>query len=285
MWPSRPSKVDQPLAAVDWRHTIRRWARDALGVGAGMGAAGPCSYRPSIRLLLVAAALATCSGCALLQRSAPLPPPSPRVLVVAPVLNYSGGQDFDPLKVTDLIASEFVSFEGISVVPVNLTLAELVRQGKTLVETPEEAVELARVFGADATVVVAVTEYNPYDPPVVGLVMQWYSAHPQKPRSGFDPLTASRSVSSPQIELSAAEAELAPRWQVQRVFNAADEDLLEEIRSFAAQRGGDESPYGWRKYIRSQELYVRYATWALIRTMLMLDRNERAAVEPHGAQT
>jgi hypothetical protein len=179
----------------------------------------------------------------------------------------SGSQDFDSIKITDLVASEFVSTPGIAVVPLNLALAELERQGKYAVETAQDAVDLARAFNADATVVTAVTEYNPYSPPVIGLIMQWYAA--------AAPVTERRPV-----ELSDASA-AGPRWQVQRVFNAADEELLERIRSFARERDGDQSPYGWRKYVRSQELYVRFCTHSLILTMARLYQNDHVAAEPN----
>lgn len=211
-----------------------------------------------------------------------VPVTDPRVLVVAPVLNLSGSQDFDPLKVTDWIASECVSFPGVSVIPVNRTLAELAARGKATVETPEDAVELARTFGADATLVAAVTEYNPYDPPRVGLIVQWYAPAPPTRTGAFDPTAASRLASDPPVELSAAEPH-APRWQAQRVFDAADETLLDELKDYADDRGGHESPFGWRRYTKSQELYVRYCGWALIRTMLKLDAESRVPNEPHEA--
>ena len=53
--------------------------------------------------------------------------------------------------------------------------------GKTAVETPQDALDLAGELGADATLVAAITEYQPYDPPIVGVVMQWYA---RGPRSG-----------------------------------------------------------------------------------------------------
>ncbi len=192
-----------------------------------------------------------------------MPPRPPLVLVVAPVLNLSNSSDVDTLKITDLIASECLSFANVSVVPVNQVLAELVRQGRTSVEAPGEAVELARVFGADATVVVGITEYRPYDPPVVGLVLQYYAA--TGPRADDAP------TDSPPL------SGVRPRWQLQRVFNAADERVLKELKDFADKRDGDQSPYSWRKYVKAQELYVRYCGWALIRTMLALEADEWTA--------
>lgn len=192
--------------------------------------------------------------------------PATRTIVVAPVINLSGTSEIDALKITDILASEFASFSAIDVVPVNLALAALARRGKTLVDTPETAVDLAREFGADATVVTAITEFDPYDPPIVSLVMQWYRT--------------SREAQSPAgVRLSAAGAEEAP-IQLQRVFNAADDDVLDEIRSFADERDDGRSPYGWRRYLRSQELYVRWCSRTLIRSMLRLDELQRLDQAP-----
>jgi hypothetical protein len=245
---------------------ITRQVRDAWCVGALMGIAVGTAFRKLLQLALVAGLLFAFSGCADSHKKMAAAPPRPsRVIVVAPVLNLSGSQDFDALKITDLVASELVSTPGLAVVPVNLALAELQRQGKYAVETAQDAVDLARAFNADATVVTAVTEYNPYSPPVVGLIMQWYPAN--------------SAVAEGSARLSDAPPG-GPRWQVQRVFNAADEDLLEEVRHFARERDGDKSPYSWRKYVRSQELYVRFCTHSLILTMARLDRNDRVATEP-----
>ena len=49
-----------------------------------------------------------------------------QVVVVAPVLNLSNRADWDPLKVTDILASELQSFPGIVVIPVNRALERLV---------------------------------------------------------------------------------------------------------------------------------------------------------------
>ncbi len=234
------------------------------------------AHRP-ITIALGTAVLLICDGCTSGQHRDPHATVSPaRTIVLAPVLNLSGTADFDPLKVTDLLASEFVAADGLSVVPVNLTLAELVRRGQDSVETPEDAIDLARTFGADGTFVVAITEFDPYPPPVVGMVLQYYAAQHHGTMSAFDPVSASRSVTVTPAKLSAA-ATAGPAWQVQRVFNAADEQLLENIRRFAGDREGQQSPYGWRKYVLTQDLYLRYCGHALIKTMNGLDENDRKA--------
>ncbi len=192
----------------------------------------------------------------------------PLVIVVAPVLNLSNHAQLDMLKITDVVASEFLSFGEVSVVPVNLTLAALARRGQVRVETPQEAVDLAREFGAAATIVTAITEYDPYDPPRLGIVMQWYPAEDSLGYSGgLDPVSASRQAGEVGYEPGAG-APPTPYVQVQRVYNAADEDLLDEIRDYGGEREGHSSPYGWRRYVASQELFVRYCCWSTIRTIL-----------------
>lgn len=206
----------------------------------------------------------------------------PWVVVVAPVLNLSPSDEFDSLKITDILASELQSFPNISVMPVNLSLAALARAGRSLVETPAQALELAREFGADATLVAAVTEYDPYDPPAMGLVLQWYEpAQASEQERGFDPVGASRqaaAVRHPDQDLRAEG--VGPLLQVQRVFNAASEDVLEEVREFASDREGHASPYAWRKYLKVQELYVRYCCWSAIRTMLSQRNQPPTATDP-----
>lgn len=254
-----------------------------MGAAAGMATLAQFVHRPPWRTVLVLATVTALTGCAQRNPTSPSPHPTPRVLALAPVLNLSGSQDFDPLKMTDLIASEFLSFQDVAIVPVNLTLAELERRGKRTVETPEDAIALASSLGADATVVVAVTEYNPYYPPVIGLIMQWYSATPDD-----RPATAATNLSQVgQTEPLALsdDRKIIPCRQVQRVFNAADEKTLSEVRAYAAKRDGQNSPYSWRKYIQSQELYVRYCTWELILTTERLEASDRTAVQPNEAKS
>jgi hypothetical protein len=260
---------------------MERRAKDAAHVGAGMVTTKRAARRPLCGMVLAATVLVAGQGCACHERVTPQPVSPPRVLVVAPVLNLSGSQDFDALKVTDLVASEFQSFPDVAVVPVNLALAELERRGKSAVESPEDAVELARALGADATIVTGVTEYSPYAPPVIGWVMQWYAV---PPRPAESPATGPDESGATGSRISDARPP-GPRYQVQRVFNAADEDVLEQVRSFARERDGHQSPYGWRKYIRSQELYVRFSCSATIRSILAQDKNSRTAVKPDEAKS
>lgn len=224
-------------------------------------------YHVMLTLALTSGFLAA-TGCGPQRGPAavvPRPDVAQVVVAVAPVLNLSNSSDWDSLRVTDIVASEFQSFPGVFVIPVNRTLATLALMGKEAVETPEDAVDLARELNADATVVTAITEYDPYYPPIIGVVMQWYGRPPHEPLGGFDPVSASRQTS----EVAPAASSAARLVQVQRVYNAADESVQAEVRSFGAWRSKHGSPHGWRIHLKSQELFVRYSCWASIRSILL----------------
>ncbi len=216
-------------------------------------------------LTLLCLALPGCHWPANRVQPQPATPPIPvGVLVVAPVLNLSGSNDFDTLKFTDVVASEFAASHRANVVPVNLTLAALARHGKPYVQTGQEAAALAHELGADAAIVTAVTEYRPYDPPIIGLIMQWYDAAPAAASSA----APANPSASPQQHPGGSP--VSPRWQIQRVFDASREEITDEVRAYADHHEEHDSPYEWRKVLKSQELYVRYCSWSLIRSMVAL---------------
>lgn len=193
----------------------------------------------------------------------------PRVVVVAPAMNLSNSREIDVLQVTDMVASELLSFEGISVIPVNLTLSALARRGQSRVHSPADARDLAVEFAADATVVTAVTEYDPYEPPRVGLVMQWYAPTGVE---GDDAGDEEGADSAP------------PNAQVQRVFDASRKDVVKAVREYARTRDRHESPLGWRRHVAAQQLYLRYACWETIRTMLSARGPARGAAPHDGVE-
>jgi hypothetical protein len=222
------------------------------------------------------------AGCTIQHGSTTVEPdPEPaQVVVVAPVLNLSNSTDWDPLRVTDVLASEFQSFPDIVVIPVNRTLAALALRGQSTVETPQDALELAREFQADAIVVAAITEYDPYDPPRVGIVMQWYDTGRRQAVTRLDPVAASRQAADLVPAGSVGDAALVtPTLQIQQVYNAAENAVQNDIRAFAASRSGYKTAYGAQIHTKSQELFVRYCCWASIRTMLLERTSSRTAPE------
>ena len=113
-------------------------------------------------------------GCQARNESPQAPAPATRSisLAVVPAINLSGSFDFDPISLGDLMASELTQLGGVRVVGVNRVLAMMAELGLTELQSPEEVSELADRLGTDGILVFAITEYDPYDPPVVGMSAQ-----------------------------------------------------------------------------------------------------------------
>ena len=160
--------------------------------------------------------------------------------------------------------TELAQVEGLTVVPVGRVYEFLVRQQQNTVGSPEEARALAAAFGADATIVLAVTEYDVYYPPRVGLAAQLYRSSLAE-SSSFDPVGAARNPA----EFSMDDAALRrPNDQVSRIFSARNRQVEELARLYARERLSDDSPHGWRRFIVAQEEFVRLCSYGVIREML-----------------
>jgi hypothetical protein len=184
-------------------------------------------------------------------------------IAVAPPINASGSPDIDTVKVADLMASELSSFPGIGVIGVNRVLAVLAEQGMPQIMSADHALAICDRLGADAIVVFAVTEYNPYTP-VVGLVAELYGR--ERSREPVDPVATSRMARP--FPMPPEETGLRPWAQVQRTFNAEHEAIQDEVEEYADARDANETPFGWRKYLASQEYYLRYCCYSVARELV-----------------
>lgn len=215
-------------------------------------------------------ALALSAGCQRPESKVVIANPmiEPRTFAVAPVLNFSGHDDFDPVQVADLLASELSFVDGATVLPVNRVVSYLASQGRTQIDSPEHALAVARAVGADAIWVAGITEYDPYTP-VVGIVLQVYE-HEPRPSMQVDPRSASRqaqAVSLPQVRPA-----VEPLDQVQVIYNAQHAHTYDAVRKYAEPRGETDNPYGWKQYLKVQTLFIRFC-WH--------DAIERVLAEQH----
>ena len=189
--------------------------------------------------------------------------PPTSIVAVAPALNFSGSSEFDPVQVADLFASELSQTPGIGVVGVSRVLAVLAGQGVDRIQSPEHALEVAERLGADGIVVFAVTEYDPYTP-IVGIAAQLYGR--QRPGPQLDPVVTSR-MARPFPVISDRE-KWRPWAQSQRTFNAEYEDVQCDVRKYAKTRNAGDSPHGWKKYLVSQQWFLRFCCYAVNRDLM-----------------
>ena len=215
------------------------------------------------------------SGCRSARRTEPVTvfggTFGPMTIAVAPAVNLSGSSDFDPARFADLMASELGHAAGIRVIPVSRVLGVLATQGVDSVGSKTHALELVTLLGADAILVFSVSEYDPYEPPSIGITAQLYGVGPGPGGGRLDPIEFSR-----QTTLSATHRGPGLRGllaQTQRVFDASHDAVVSEIRKFASLREGDASPYGWRKYMVSQQAFIRFCCHATISALLQEQKN------------
>jgi len=199
-------------------------------------------------------------------------------VAVAPAINLSGSRDFDANRVADFMASELSYAKGVSLIPVSRVLGVLAAQGLDQVKSRSHAMELVGLLGADAILVFSITEYDPYDPPRMGISAELFGTRPDGRGGLIMPIALTR-----QASLRASTARPFTNGllaQTQRVFDASHGSVVDEIRTFAQRRQGDPSPYGWRKYVVSQEHFIRFCCHSTIRELL----NERTEFSPADAE-
>ncbi len=225
-----------------------------------------------IGLVAIAAML---GGCRTARWTEPVPvfagTYGPMTIAVAPAVNLSGSSDFDPARFADLMASELGHAAGIRVIPVSRVLGVFAAQGVDSVQSMTHALELVTLLGADAILVFSVNEYDPFEPPSIGITAQLYGVEPRSGVGRLDPIEFTR-----QTTLGAKRDGLHPRGllaETQRVFDASHDSVVAEIREFASHRDADASPYGWRKYVVSQQAFIRFCCHATISELLQGQRN------------
>jgi len=219
-----------------------------------------------LALLSLALGDSGCSEGRVKTTEIPGPYDRPTLIAVAPALNFSGSSDFDPVQVADLFTSELTMVEGIGVVGVNRVMAVLSRQGLKEVGSPGHALEICETAGCDGIVVIAITEYDPYTP-VVGMAAQLYMNRLGGMWGRLDPVAVSRRATPFPVEES-QDSPHRPRAQVQCVFNTAHNATAERVRLYAEDRGAEQSALGWRKYLESQRLFLRYCCWEVVGEMM-----------------
>ncbi len=231
------------------------WPDRPIGLGGILG----------VMCLSTVVGMAGCGSPKVRSTEIPGPYDRPTLIAVAPALNFSGSSDFDAIQIADLFSSELTMVEGVQVVGVNRVMAVLSRDGLMEVSSPGHALEICETIGCDGIIVFAVTEYDAYTP-VVGFAAQLYMTS-RYGGTRLDPVAASREASPFEVQAT-EESPLVPKAQVQRVYNAAHNCVAEDVRHFAEDRGAEKSALGWRRYLESQRLYLRYCCWSAINELM-----------------
>ena len=113
-------------------------------------------------------------GCVIVKVGVTNPVEGLSTVAIAPFFNLSQERAVDGRRFALAYYTELQKVPGFQVVPVGVTEQQIVDNGLEM-DKPEDVVELARILNVDAVVVGAVTDYDPYYPPRIGLHVEWYS--------------------------------------------------------------------------------------------------------------
>jgi hypothetical protein len=171
--------------------------------------------------------------------------------------------------------------ENLNVLPLNKTLLAMQRLGIRSIDDVKSAQRLAEFLGADGLVIPAVTAFDPYTPPTVGMVLQLYTPAQAAPTTA--PAARSDSIrSNPDTVIFATDIPTGPPpspipaqqpvSQVSAVFNATNQSVLKELHVFAAGRTQYDSALADQKFLMDSDSYMRFVCHAMIRRLMDVER-------------
>jgi hypothetical protein len=110
----------------------------------------------------------------IIQTEVANPVPGLSTVAVAPFFNLSQEAATDGRRFAAAYFAELQKTPGFQVLPVGVVEQAILDNGLNMNDAGD-ALRLADLLGVDAVVVGAVTDYDPYYPPRIGLQVSWYS--------------------------------------------------------------------------------------------------------------
>ena len=236
--------------------------------------------------LALTSALAVLTGC---FGEKPTPPPpleytlfSPyegaQVVAIAPAINVSGSKDFDPLVVSDTMFGELQQVGGLTVLPVNKTIAMMQTMKIRSIDSPETAAKIAAAMHADAILLISITAYDPYIPPTVGMTVQLYTV--KDPEEAPVSVVEARRADGSPLTPPAAPLPGGPSHHlaasISAVFNASNQTVRQELKDFAAGRFNYDSQLRDERFIMDSDAYMRFVCHAMVRRLIEVERDRVA---------
>lgn len=243
---------------------------------AALRALAACRAPLALTILLLAGA---CSQPPELTAPEPLIAPystaSGEVLwAVAPLANESGTSAADAMAVSDAIVGKITEAEGLAAVPMNRTIAAMRALGLTAIRSPADARRLGEALSVDAVLVGAITAFDPYDPPTIGLTLALFSRQPAQAvsESGWADPRAMRSAPTQRDLPPVSSFDEEPVAVVIEHLPGSNQAVQMNVRRYAEGRHERGSALGWRRYLASMELYTDFAAYWAVRRLLEEER-------------
>lgn len=118
-------------------------------------------------------------GCIIIDTGVTNPLPQMSRVAVVPFRNLTSlpNEAVDGRRFAMTYASELQKVPGFEVLPIGVVEVAMVESGLKF-DRPDDLLQLARLLEVDLIAVGAVTDYDPYYPPRIGLQVEWLSPHP-----------------------------------------------------------------------------------------------------------
>lgn len=198
--------------------------------------------------------------------------PDLRTVAVAPFFNLSPQPLVDGRSVGATFFGELQQLGGLTVIPVGVVEALLDEQQLAL-DNPKQALQVAQMLGADALVVGAITDYDPYYPPRVGIALQVYAPATSDPTKMPSLKELARGAQQAPLRPSASVDK--PKLRAVRIFDSSQSHVRDRVKRYAMYHSGSERPGQWRSFMRRSDDYMRFCCHEMIREVFGQARGKR----------
>jgi hypothetical protein len=157
-----------------------------------------------------------------------------RVAVV--MLNATKDATVDALEAAEIFSTELQQFQDVEVFPADVAHMAVMENRLAI---PEQADLLGRALNVDAVIVGFLTDYQPYDPPRVGILFMVYAARPRG------------------VESSVGHA-AKPIVMMEKVYDADQKKVADDVKQFAEDRNSQKTPLAYRQYLVVMSKYLHF---------------------------
>jgi len=224
-----------------------------------------------IVLFLVMLAVSGCSNADKGPEMVFANPFRPNVWTVAviPFKNDSGSEALNTIAMTDEFYTELATVQdNVQVLSVNAVMAAQHKLGLTKIRNEDDLSAIAEELGADALFVGKITRYQPYQPPLIGIVVQIFEqrtpgALDESDERDFDPSVLGRQPT--EFELN-SDSIMQAVVQVNDVFDAGNKEVIGQVEEYSSSQA-KETPLGINKVLTSTG-YMRFVSHQVIGRLL-----------------
>lgn len=204
---------------------------------------------------------------------------------LAPLRNESATTVVDPLATSDRVVEAIEQVHGVRCLPMNRTLETMRALRMPMVRSPADAQKLGDAMGVDAIVVGAITSYDPYDPRI-GLALSLVPRTAAMNGVFIAPSTTldSRTVQSSAVEVIPVTALGEPSSTVSELYDGKNHAVQMDVRTYAEGRSDKASAAGWRRYLRSVDLFVEFAAYRTVDQLMQAETLRLAKLHPNAVQ-